>query len=101
MSTTHTLLATIEVPLWGDDPDADVALVKIEIAYGFLPGYAPTWDDPGSGDEIDNFFGARLIDGGGLPLTEHQTEALAHAYLASDYGYRHACAEARDSKLFH
>lgn len=95
---THTIIADIEIPLWGDDPDIDQALVTLEIMFSFLHGAPASWDDPGYADEVGSG-GAVLLDGGGLTLCQHQVDALAHAYLASEDGYRHACAAARDSKF--
>lgn len=96
----NTIIAEIEIPIRGSDPDADAPVVKVEIDFSYSKGCPASWEDPGYGAEIE-VTKASLSDGDGLTLTDDQVDALARAYLRSDDGYRHACKEAERCRFFH
>ncbi|CCE05817.1 hypothetical protein BRAS3843_1480048 [Bradyrhizobium sp. STM 3843] len=102
MSSTHTIIAEIEVRFSFPglaDGEYETDYPVIEIEYSFLrgsPATRPSFSSPGEPadpDEID-LISARLINGGSIDPTEDLVQTWAREWLHGD-GYFEACAHAK------
>ena len=109
MTTRHKLVAFLPI----GDPDRGEE-IETEIAFTFLPGGKPSFDDPGFGPEIEFLSAAPLCNGKPAPffynsamqrdIQNASLDDLARDWLESDVGRAAAleevAAELQEARVF-